>query len=63
MDDAGAAGFVERISDLNSNLQQFGCRQWSFAQALRKRFAFQVFHYEKVSAVVVQHADMGMLQL
>jgi len=55
---------IEGVGDLGGVLEQQRDRQRATQQSLRQRLAFQVFHYQEVSAVVmanvVKRTDVGM---
>ena len=64
--DALAMRLVERVGNFYRVLQDLLDRQRTFLQSLRERFAFQVFHHQKINFVlmscVVERADVGMIQ-
>ena len=66
MHDAFAVSFVERIRDLGPDLQHLLDRHRAFVQPVCQCLAFQVFHDQKVDAVlradVVQGANVRVIQ-
>src|ERR1051326_2948937 len=56
----------ERLSDLNPNLQSLIKRQLPFGESVGKRLPFQIFHHQKINAIlrshVMQGADVRMLK-
>ena len=78
MDDALAMRLVERVGDLAGNPQHIVGRQRSFLQPRGERLALEQFHDEEIDLVatlarrsafgakaadVIQHADVGMVEL
>ena len=63
---AFAVGLVQRVRNLDRELQHLIQREWAFLQALGQRLAFQILHHEEVNSIlmpdVVEGADMRMVQ-
>ena len=66
MRDALAMRLVQRIGDLNRDLQCLIQRYGATSEALGERFTLEVFHNEKIRLLlapdVVQSADVRMIQ-
>jgi hypothetical protein len=66
MHDAGAMGLFERVGNFDGDLQRLVGGERLAGEPGGQRFAFEVFHYQEVDAVlaadVVQHTNVGMLQ-
>jgi hypothetical protein len=64
VDEAEAVGLGESIGDFNGDLEQIVEWERTFLQAMRKRFAFEEFHDQKVDAGlradIVEMADVRM---
>src|SRR5690348_7803039 len=66
MNDSAGVRRVERVCDLNREVQQNVIRQRTAANAVAQRLTFEQFHYEKALPVlfadIVQDADSRMVQ-
>ena len=66
MHDALTMSFVERIDDLNAIAQDLLDRKRPLQQTISECLAFQIFHDEKIRAVlvadIVERADVRMIQ-
>src|SRR6202521_5090544 len=66
MNDTAAMRLVERVGDLGAVFQYLLHRQRTFFQARGQRFAFDIFHYQEVDALlatnIVKNADVRMIQ-
>jgi hypothetical protein len=64
--DTLAVRLVQRVGNLDGELQYLLYRQRTFLQPLRQRLAFQILHYEEINSVlmadVVEDADVWMIQ-
>src|SRR6516165_1192085 len=67
MNDSRSMCFVQGVGNLRSVLQHLLQGQRSFLQPLRECFSFDTLHHQIVDptlmAYVVEHADVGMIQL
>ena len=58
--------FVQRVSNLDGVAQYQLSLQSSMREPISQRLAFQVFHHQKVDAILLSHivecADVGMIQ-
>jgi hypothetical protein len=67
VNDAGAMGAIERVADLDAELQNFAERQRAAYEAIRERLALEQLHDQKVVSVVlpdvVEGTDVRMVQL
>ena len=55
MNYSGAMRFLQRIGDLDGDLQQLARPQRPALQPLGQRLAFQILHHQKVEAILVPH--------
>ena len=66
MDDALGVGCFEAIGNLNSDVEQFGCGEGSFRDAMLERLALKQLHDDKRTPFkfsdVVDGADARMIQ-
>ena len=65
VDDALAMRLVERVGDLDADLQYLRSGSAPLRKRCGKRLALEVFHHQEVDVVlgadVVEHADVGMV--
>ena len=66
MDHSLAMRFLQRLANLDGHAQQFRGRHRALLDALGERLALQIFHDEKIRAVlladVVERADIGVIE-